>query len=151
MTGPPGGTVVVGVEGSPDSALALRWAVAEARWRRAVLRVVHAYQPSGGPAVVEALDRHARHVLDGAVAEAARLAPEVTVVADLARDEPAATALLERAADAALLVVGSRGLGGFTGLLVGSVSDQCVRHAPCAVAVIRERGSAVPRVPAARS
>jgi nucleotide-binding universal stress UspA family protein len=136
-------TILVGVEGSADSTRALRWAVDEARRRGARLRIVHAYQRAGSPALCAQLDRQARTVLDAAVDEATQRAPELTVLPELACDEPAARALLARAADADVLVVGSRGLGGFTGLLVGSVSDQCVRHAPCSVAVIRAQPAAV--------
>lgn len=134
--------IVVGVEGSPDSRLALRWAIDEARVRKAVLRVVHAYQTVGGPGVVERLDRHARQVVDAAVRDAGDMAPEVAMLPELARNESAASALLSRAEEADLLVVGCRGLGGFTGLLVGSVSDQCVHHAPCPVAIIRQPAGA---------
>jgi nucleotide-binding universal stress UspA family protein len=135
--------IVVGVEGSADSLEALRWAVEEAHRRRAVLRVVHAYQTGGRQSVVDHLDQHARQVLDAATRQAAGLAPDVPVHGELARDEGAAEALLTRATGAALLVVGARGLGGLTGLLIGSVSAQCAHHAPCPVAVIRDRsGSA---------
>lgn len=130
-------TIVVGVEGSADSMLALRWAAQEARLRGAALRIVHAYQTQGGPAVLEQLDRHAREVLDAAVEEALAVAPGLSVVAEPARGEAASAALVARAADADLLVVGARGLGGFTGLLVGSVGNQCAHHAPCPVAIIR--------------
>lgn len=131
-------TIVVGVEGSPDSMQALRWAAVEARLRGAVLRVVHAYPTAGSPQVVEQLDGRARDLLDLAVAEAEQTAPEITVVAERVRNQSAAQALVAAAAGADLLVVGSRGLGGFTGLLVGSVSSQCVHHALCPVTIVRQ-------------
>jgi nucleotide-binding universal stress UspA family protein len=63
-------------------------------------------------------------------------ADDVTVEQRLV-DAPAAAALIEAAKDAELLVVGSRGHGGFTGLLLGSVSQQVANHAPCPVVIIR--------------
>jgi nucleotide-binding universal stress UspA family protein len=60
---------------------------------------------------------------------------------------PPVKGLIEAAKRADLLVVGARGLGGFTGLLLGSVSDQCVHHAPCPVTVVRAgAGGPLPRV-----
>lgn len=70
-----------------------------------------------------------------AVEEAQAADPEVDVQGELIEGRPA-SALLEAAGDADLLIVGSRGRGGFTGLLLGSVSAQCVHHAPCPVVVV---------------
>jgi nucleotide-binding universal stress UspA family protein len=131
--------IVVGVEESPDSLRALDWAAEAAEMRSAPLRIVHAYHVAGGPDTVALLDEHARAVLDAAVNRAAAVAPGVDVTAEAARGESAAYALIERGNGAALLVVGSRGLGGFPGLLMGSVAEQCLRHAPCPVVVVRER------------
>jgi nucleotide-binding universal stress UspA family protein len=77
----------------------------------------------------------ARELLEAAVAEAMAAEPGLDVIGELAEMRPAA-ALLGAARDADLLVVGSRGHGGFAGLLLGSVSSQCVHHAPCPVVVV---------------
>jgi nucleotide-binding universal stress UspA family protein len=147
------GTIVVGVDGSPGSLEALRWALVESRLRGADVHVVHAWMvplidavpepwaigaPSLGPSedeVHEHLEAAARKVLDASMEEARSADPGVEVGGALAEGRPAA-ALLAAAQDADLLVVGSRGRGGFAGLLLGSVSAQCVHHAPCPVVVV---------------
>ena len=147
------GKIVVGVDGSPGSLEAFRWALAEAGVRGAAVRVVHAWMvplidavpepwaigsPSLGPSedeVHEHLEAAARKVLDASMEEARSANPGVEVESELAEGRPAA-ALLAAAEDADLLVVGSRGRGGFAGLLLGSVSAQCVHHAPCPVVVV---------------
>ena len=143
---PPGGDVVVGVDDSPGAEGALVWAAAEAGARGARLRVVHAWwepalvSPAGLP--VPALPAHdvqsraedlVRRMVEGAVARVHPARPAVDV---LVLEAPPARALLDQATDAGLLVVGSRGRGGFAGLLLGSVSQRCVHHAPCAVVVV---------------
>jgi len=147
------GTIVVGVDGSPGSLEALRWAQVEAGLRGADVRVVHAWMvplidavpepwaigtPSLGPSedeVHEHLEAAAKRVLATAVDEARSADSALKVEGELAEARPA-TALLAAAQDADLLVVGSRGRGGFAGLLLGSVSAQCVHHAPCPVVVV---------------
>jgi nucleotide-binding universal stress UspA family protein len=143
---PDQGDVVVGVDGSEGSAHALRWAVDEAASRGARLSVVHGWWtpypiPPGGlglaPADPEQFTAQSQKLLqemvDDAVTRAGRSPSDLEL---LPIQEPAAPALLDRARDAALLVVGSRGRGGFTGLLLGSTSQQCVHHATCAVVVV---------------
>ena len=130
--------VVVGVDGSEGSLRALRWAAKEARIRGARLRLVRAWsyvdQPEGNfdPSYDE---EAARRVVDESVSslgtDSAGLEIERRVVCDLP-----ARALLDAAADADLLVVGSRGLGGFQGLLLGSVSQQVAHHAPCPIVIV---------------
>jgi nucleotide-binding universal stress UspA family protein len=66
--------------------------------------------------------------------------PDLEILGGLVEDRPA-TALLSAARDAELLVVGSRGRGGFAGLLLGSVSAQCVHHAPCPMVVVPANGA----------
>ncbi|CAO5238083.1 universal stress protein [Frankia sp. AgKG'84/4] len=139
---PAHGAVVVGVDGSPLSVEALRFAAREARLRGAVLRVVHAWTPVpvGYPAVYigvdfDAAQKAARAVLDTCVAEGVGDRGDLAVE-DLLVTGSATPALLSAAGDAQLLVVGSRGHGGFTELLLGSVSHQCLHHAPCPVAVV---------------
>lgn len=132
------GIVVVGVDGSEGSQRALRWAAAEARLRGAPLRVVHVWsyadQPGGtfDPAYG---DDDARRLVDDALAalgdDAAGLTVERVAVCDLP-----ARGLLDAAAGADLLVVGSRGLGGFQGLLLGSVGQQVAHHARIPVVVV---------------
>ena len=145
--------IVVGVDGSQGGRKALEWALEEARLHRALLHVVHAWMvplidalpepwavgsPPLGPAddeVHEHLEAAARSILDASLAEARSVDPGVEVRGELVEARPA-SALLAAAEDADLLVVGSRGRGGFAGLLLGSVSAQCVHHAPCPVVVV---------------
>jgi nucleotide-binding universal stress UspA family protein len=135
--------IVVGVDGSTNSRLALRRAAEEATCHAAVLEIVIAWDlldqtPQGGfnphygaEAAREAAARIAREELDESVL------PRTTVRAE--NDLPA-RALLTAAAGAWLVVVGSRGLGGFKGLLLGSVSQQVVHHSPCPVLVVPAGG-----------
>jgi nucleotide-binding universal stress UspA family protein len=144
--------IVVGVDGSPGGARALDWAVGEARLRGSQLKVIHAWmvplidaipdpwvigsppiQPSDEE-VYAHLGAAAGRVLDDSLI-GAKAEGGVEVDGELVESH-AATALITAAHDADLLVVGSRGRGGFTGLLLGSVSAQCVHHAPCPVVVV---------------
>src|SRR4051794_30114417 len=142
------GTIVVGVDGSPYALAALRWAIGEARLRDAELHVVHAYEtpffmvgmgePTPVTMSVDAVEESARAVLDEIVDSVSDdIGDDITVHRLLATGAPAA-ALREAAEHANLLVVGTRGRGGFTGLLLGSVSSQCTHHAPCPVVVVPE-------------
>ena len=140
--------VVVGVDGSDGSRKALRWAAAEAAARGDDLELVHvweapqAYAPLGlgaYPLDPEPIQEVARGLLEGLVADARELAPGVEVQGELVEGPPA-QALLDHARTADLLVVGSRGLGGFKSLLLGSVSQQVVHHAPCPVVIVPEGG-----------
>ena len=141
--------IVAGVDGSEDSKEALRWALAEAALRGASVRAVHAWsmpiafggpymppQPYDGPELRE----QAQASLDAAVDEVAGDVPPVVVERVVEQGTPA-DVLVRAAADAELLVVGSRGHGGFAGLLLGSVGQQCAQHAPCAVVIVRRRTS----------
>lgn len=85
---------------------------------------------------IEAEAGHARALIDAMLGEFAGAAA-VEVTPRAIADAHAAEALVDAAADAQLLVVGSRGRGGFAGLLLGSVSQQCVTHARCPVVVVR--------------
>jgi nucleotide-binding universal stress UspA family protein len=136
--------IVVGVDGSESSAGALRWAEREARLRDAKLVAVLAWDLFDQHVADEAAGfdphygaEHARQALAAYVEDALSPADATQVELRAECDRPAA-ALLAAAADAALLVVGARGLGGFRGLLLGSVSQRCLQHAPCPVAVIRQ-------------
>ena len=141
--------IVVGIDGSEPSKEALRWALHEAGLRNASLEVVHAWQyPAvgmtafGGTAMPlitpddleKAADQVARETVNDVVSEEAQ--PRITTIVRMGH--PAAV-LVDVAQDADLLVVGSRGHGGFGGMLMGSVSSNVVHHASCPVAVIRRR------------
>lgn len=136
------GRIVVGVDGSPGGRRALEWALDEARRRDAVLEVVHAwtYPPTEFTVAPEEFAVAAAEVITEAVEEAADIDPSVAVKSEV-RQQPAAPALVELSKGADLLVVGSRGRGGFAGLLLGSVSQQCVNHAHCPVVVVRTDGT----------
>ena len=135
------GRVVAGVDGSEDSGRALRWALDDARVRGATVAAVHAwhapYSMSFASAAVDfsAFEDAAGRLLDQAVdaagAEFRDVPVERVLVAGTATD-----ALLGAARDAVLVVVGGRGVGGFRGLLLGSVSQQLAHHAPCPVVVV---------------
>jgi nucleotide-binding universal stress UspA family protein len=132
------GVVVVGVDGSEGARRALRWAAEEARLRGVALRVVHvwSYLDQAGEAFDPTYgEDDARRLLDEALAgagtELGGLDVERRTVCDLA-----SRGLLESAADGDLLVVGARGMGGFRGLMLGSVSQQVAQHAPCPVVIV---------------
>jgi nucleotide-binding universal stress UspA family protein len=131
--------VVVGVDGSSSSRRALGWAAEEARLRGVQLRAIHAAEmpPPGWPGLDGLAGVAAENglaVLNQAIAD--ELGTTAIVAREVARGTPA-DALLRAAEDAELLVVGSRGRGGFAGLLLGSVSHQCAHHSPCPVVVVR--------------
>lgn len=143
-----GGRIVVGVDDSTDAAVALRWALHEAVLRSASLEVVHAWQPPmsalpfGGTLVVPVdeaeIDQGARDHLDKLVNEAlGELEVEAPEVTRTALPGAAAMTLVDVAADADLLVVGSHGRTGLRRLLIGSVASAVVQHAACPVVVIR--------------
>lgn len=142
------GTIVVSVDGSAGSAEALRFALAEARLRKAKLKAVTAWTltyvaaPIGmmapiDEALIPELRENARAVLAGAVADAvaAAGAGDVEIEQEVLEGMPAQV-LVEAAEGADLLVVGTRGHGGFTGLLLGSVSQQVAHHAPCPIVIV---------------
>ncbi|WP_153811892.1 universal stress protein [Streptomyces sp. SUK 48] len=138
--------IVVGVDGSEGSGHALGWAVRQAELTGGRVEAVIAWDipqfhgalgwmpPSSSDEA--ALEERARSEVTSAVEEAVAAHPGVQVDT-VARYGTPAGVLLEAARDAALLVVGSRGLGGFKGLLLGSVAQHCVQHAPCPVLVLR--------------
>ena len=139
------GGILVGHDGSECAQHALRWAGELARRSDLDLHVLRAWSMTSAPrpaswspgyvppmedwagAVLEELNKHVT---------AAHLDPAVRVSCHVVHRSPA-KGLIETAEGADLLVVGARGRGGFGGLLLGSVSDQCVHHAPCPVTVIR--------------
>ncbi len=142
--------VVVGVDHSEGAKAALRFAFEEARLRHARLRVVHAWQ-YGVPLAATGFDGFSAAAVDVDVSELREAAERqleqtvqetvpasscVEVERRLVEGRPAGV-LVEASRDADLLVVGSRGHGGFAGLLLGSVSQQVSQHAECPVAIVR--------------
>ena len=138
--------VVVGVDGSAASKDALRWAADYAALVGGELRAVTAWQwpVSMGMAMPLPEDYNplddARAALDKTISEVLGDAPAVAVTVHVVEGAPT-LALIDASDGAALLVVGSRGHGGFTGLLLGSTSEHCARHAPCPVVVVRHQQS----------
>jgi nucleotide-binding universal stress UspA family protein len=144
--------IVVGVDGSDESRTALRWAANEARIRGAELEVVYVYDdtpaheryanPYGFVSVPPSDDierqrasSHAQGLVERMAAEP-EVSRDVEVLALAIQDRRPARALVEHAKDADLLVVGSRGRGGFGGLVLGSVSQQCAHHASCPLTIV---------------
>jgi len=137
--------IVVGVDGSAGSTAAVRWAAAEARLRKAELRLLTAYHrhhpgrdPATGVRARPAADEETASVVQAAVTQARAVAPDVEVSC-LALPGYAVPVLLHAAEEAALLVVGDRGKGRFPGLPFGSVSSQVATHARGSVVVVRGR------------
>ncbi|MFI1951215.1 universal stress protein [Streptomyces xinghaiensis] len=132
----PGGPVVVAVDGSEEGRAAVDFAFAEAALRGAGLVAVYvAADTQAGGARAEG-----ERVLADALSRADRPGTEVAASTRLMTG-PVRQALIEESAGAQLLVVGARGLGGFTGLILGSVSQALLHHAHCPVVVVRHRGN----------
>lgn len=135
-------SVVVGVDRSTGSQAALRWAAAEAHARAEPLVVLHAYvRPLAyGAASAEELGTEPEHKEARRLLEEL-LAGEQSVLAGVettgsVQPGSAAHRLIDAVDTADLLVVGSRGAGGFEGLLLGSTAEHCARHAPCPTVVV---------------
>lgn len=141
MTSTPvsGPKIVVGVDGSPSSTRALRWALSQVELTGGDVHAVNVWRlptTAGWDTVLDAVDwaANARLALDTTVTAAAPDgAPHVH--RHVIEGHPA-KALLEAAADADLLVVGNRGHGAFPGMLVGSVGLHLLAHAPCPVVMV---------------
>ncbi|GAB2794531.1 universal stress protein [Amycolatopsis magusensis] len=146
---PVSGPVVVGIDGSPNSEQALATAFEEAASREAPLVALHAwsdvtyedfYGTARLPTPWETIEAEEQRLLAQRLAGWQEKYPQVEVRRELVRDQPR-HALLDLSAEARLLVVGSRGRGGFTGLLLGSTSQALIQHARCPVLVVRpEKG-----------
>jgi nucleotide-binding universal stress UspA family protein len=144
--------VVVGVDGSEESLLAAEWAALEAKRHGLSLRIVsappvmqwmHAYQVS--PATVaDTLRRASARALEGAVARVEEVAPGLEITTGLLSGPPA-LAVAGSGSGAAMLVVGARGAGGFTAMVLGSVSRYAAIRARCPVIVVRQATMAVHR------
>lgn len=137
----PAGAIVVGVDSSPDSDRAVLWALGTAERTHQPVHFVHVQPPAPpyvGDEQSQQLWEHAgRAVLDAAVAEAQQV-HGVPVSAQTIHEAGAtAESLVDASRGAAMLVLGARGHGGFTGLLMGSVSQHAARHATCPVVAVR--------------
>lgn len=140
----PGG-ILVAHDGSESAQLALEWAGALAKRADYDLHVVRAWTLTTAPRPTSYEVGYMPPLQDWEMAVNAKLTDDVAranLDADLKTalhvvHGHAAHCLIASAAQADLLVVGSRGLGGFAGLVLGSVADQCVQHAPCPVTVVR--------------
>ena len=142
--------IVVGVDHSEGAKAALRFAFEEAKLRQATLRVVHAWQyayigatgfedayPALGGDIKERRDVAERD-LDATLQEAIPETGTIELERRVVEDRPAA-ALVEESRGADMVVVGSRGHGGFAGLLLGSVSQQVAHHAACPVVIVHQK------------
>lgn len=135
--------IVVGSDGSPAAESALRWAAEEARLRGATLVIVHAWHlpyATGYPFADMTIDptgmeSDARLVLDAAATVVAGLGLTAPVETVLHLGD-AAAGVLDTARSADLIVTGSRGLGGFKGMLLGSVTHHLAHHAPCPLVIV---------------
>ena len=145
MTKRSGAPVVVAVDGSTSALEAVRVAAREASTRGRALRVVHAFiwplyevplTPAPGAPADAGFRAQADKLVAEAVTEATKVAPDLTVTGAVI-DGAATPVLLAEARDAKLLVLGSRGLGGFGGLLLGSVAVQVSARADCPVLVVK--------------
>jgi nucleotide-binding universal stress UspA family protein len=131
--------IVVGVDGSPSSKSALRWAVRQAQLTDSAVEAVTAWEYpellAPPPAGFDP-EELARRVLDSAIDEVVGAVPPVEVVRVVTERHPA-QALVDASKGASLLAVGNRGHGEFVGVLIGSVSLHCVAHADCPVVILR--------------
>jgi nucleotide-binding universal stress UspA family protein len=139
--------VALGIDGSARCGPAIQLAFEEARRRRMGITVIYAWQvpmaagslalgPLGYSADVDDLDQVAKALIAEVLAPWSDQYPDVDV-RQVAIRSPAAAALIEQSRGAELLVVGSRGRGGFAGLLLGSVSQTVLHHAGCPVLIAR--------------
>lgn len=135
--------IVVGVDGSEGSVAALRWAVAEAALRGAVVEAVNAFHvPYVGAASVMPLMLDPKEFESSAHAALRKVVADVdasalaTPIVELVVEGPASMVLVEAGRRASMLVVGARGHGGLAGMLLGSVSRQVTEHATVPVVVV---------------
>jgi nucleotide-binding universal stress UspA family protein len=131
--------IVVGVDGSPGSRDAVRWAAEQARLTGAELRAVASWRwpnyvtriPPGADLRSDTL-----HTLQAVIGEVRADFPDVPISEHVV-EGPAGPALLSQADGASLLVVGAQGRAAFHGMLLGSVAEYCVRNGSCPVVVVR--------------
>jgi nucleotide-binding universal stress UspA family protein len=137
----PQGRILVGVDGSPPSVEALIWAAKQAALTGGPLDVLMTWHlPVGDPLASidddEDLLADAERVLAQTITSVLGDSPGIEYSAEV-MEAPPAVALLEAAVGAELLVLGSRGRGELAGVLLGSVTQHCITHAPCPVVVVR--------------
>ena len=133
--------IVVGIDGSAESVRVLDWAITHAQQSGAILDIVTAWMfPMAiGYALTHTVDEvrdKARSLVDEAISHVATVAPAVVVRGEAIEQSPG-PALVRASKGADLLVVGSREMGGFEELLVGSVAHYCTRHASCSMVLVR--------------
>jgi nucleotide-binding universal stress UspA family protein len=131
--------IVVGVDGSPSSQRAVRWAAQQAKLTGATLRAVSSWRwPNYITIVPPGVDlaSDTRRTLDEVLEEALTGSEDVSVTRHVIEGPPG-PALLTQAQDATLLVVGAQGRAAFPGMLLGSVAEYCVRQGSCPVVVVR--------------
>ncbi|MEY2740144.1 MAG: universal stress protein [Ilumatobacteraceae bacterium] len=136
--------VIVGTDGSPASDRAVRWAAHEARAHGALLEILHGWtmplmiDPGGMVPMVgvspDDMQRQAERVVSGAITSAKAIAGDY-VMGKVEQRSPAGF-LVEESQRADVVVVGSRGHGGFVGLVLGSVAQQVATHSHCPVVVV---------------
>ena len=131
--------IVVGLDGSDSSTKALRWAVEEARLRGGVVKAVRAwelplqpYESYIPPEIYLDAAKDAEVNLEDQLAKVLGKNPPVEISREIHEGDPAMV-IMDQADGAKMIVVGSRGLGGFSGVLLGSVSSRLVHHARCLV------------------
>jgi nucleotide-binding universal stress UspA family protein len=143
-------TIVVGLDGSEGSLRALAFAIEEAKLRGADIKAVNCWHVppivyevgwTAAPIDTAEFPKIAEKALADAL-EQADAANSGVAVSTIVREGQAADVLCDEAKGADLLVVGSRGYGGFRGLLLGSISQQCAAHAPCPVVIVAHRHGA---------
>ncbi|MUH50712.1 MAG: universal stress protein [Actinobacteria bacterium] len=139
------GKIVVGIDGSEGSAHALKWAVDEAKLRSAALQIVYSWQyplyVTSEPIYIpppdkEVIMQSANSTAERMIADAGVAAAGVPYTVETPQGRPGPE-MVRLAADAELLVVGSRGAGSVRELLLGSVSNYCAHHATCPVVLVR--------------
>jgi nucleotide-binding universal stress UspA family protein len=146
--------IVAGTDGSEESLRAVDWAAREAVLRGAPLRIVSAASllprmvsragPTNYDTVTDVLLKDRDRALATAAERAAKMAPDVLIDTDQLTGQPA-QALTESGAGALMLVLGSRGVGAFTAMVLGSISRYAASHASCPVVVVRDETAATHR------
>jgi len=143
--------IVVGVDGSEPSNEALRYALHQATLEGAEIRAVTAWHvpaatyggPGASPLVnVRELFEEDAEAISATALDSVRAEDGDVKIDAVIREGHPAKVLLDAAADADLLVVGSRGLGGFSELLLGSVSHECAQHSTCPIVIVHRRSGA---------